>query len=173
VIRNLGPDDARARIARYLETRGLDPKRYRHKQYAERGFEPGVDIAAPRVLLVGEAAGIDIATGEGIGQAIEYGAVAGPYLARAFAKEAFRFSDWRRTVERHHVGWQLRIRHACYTWFYGPRRATVERVVPRLTAMFEVGVQDFAGLPLSKLSLARGAGQFLAAVAREKMRSDD
>ena len=173
VIRNLGPDDARARIATYLEARGLDPKRYRHKQYAERGFEPGVEIAAPRVLLVGEAAGIDIATGEGIGQAIEYGAVAGPYLARAFARDAFRFSDWRRTVDRHHVGWQLRIRHACYRWFYGPKRATVERVMPKLTAMFKVGVQDFAGLPLSKLSLARGAAQFLAAVAREKMRPDD
>jgi flavin-dependent dehydrogenase len=172
VIRTLGPDDARARIATYLTARGLDPKRYRHKQFAERGFEPGAEIASPRVLLVGEAAGIDIATGEGIGQAIEYGAVAGPYLANAFAKDRLRFSDWRTTVHGHHLGRQLRIRHAGYRWFYGPRRQTVERVMPQLPAMFKVAIQDFAGIPMSKLALLRGAGQFLAAVSREKMRSD-
>lgn len=172
-IRTLGPDDVRARIATYLTARGLDPKHYRHKQFAERGFEPGAEIAAPRVLLVGEAAGIDIATGEGIGQAIEYGAVAGPYLAHAFAKQGFGFSDWRTTVDRHHLGWQLRIRHACYRWFYGPKRRTVERVMPRVPSMFRVAVEDFAGVPISKLALLRGAGQFLAAVAREKMRPDD
>jgi len=172
-IRNLGHDDVRARIAAYLTARGLDPRRYRHKQYAERGFEPGAEIAAPRVLLVGEAAGIDIATGEGIGQAIEYGAVAGPYLARAFARERFGFSDWRTTVSGHHLGWQLRIRHLCYRWFYGPKRSAVERVMPRIPALIRVAVEDFAGVPMSKLAIVRGAGQFLAAVAREKMRDDD
>ena len=172
-IRTLGHDDVRARMATYLTARGLDPKRYRHKQFAERGFEPGAEISAPRVVLVGEAAGIDIATGEGIGQAIEYGAVAGPYLARAFAKQRFGFSDWRTTVDHHHLGWQLRIRHACYRWFYGPKRRTVERVMPRVPAMFRVAVEDFAGVPISKLALLRGAGQFLAAVAREKMRPED
>ncbi len=170
VIRNLGPDDARARIAAYLTARGLDPKRYRHKQFAERGFEPGAEISAPRVLLVGEAAGIDIATGEGIGQAIEYGAVAGPYLARAFAADRLRFSDWQSTVHGHHLGRQLRIRHACYRWFFGPKRPTVERVMPTLPALFQVAIQDFAGVPMSKLALLRGAGQFLAALSREKMR---
>ncbi len=170
VIRNLGPDDARARIGTYLTARGLDPKRYRHKQFAERGFEPGAEISAPRVLLVGEAAGIDIATGEGIGQAIEYGAVAGPYLARAFAADRLRFSDWTSAVHSHHLGRQLRIRHLCYRWFFGPKRPTVERVMPRLPSLFQVAIQDFAGVPMSKLDLLRGAGQFLAAFSREKMR---
>lgn len=171
-IRTLGHDDVRARIAAYLTARGLDPKRYRHKQFAERGFVPGAEIAAPRVILVGEAAGIDIATGEGIGQAIEYGAVAGPYLARAFAKQGFGFSDWRATVDRHHLGWQMRIRHWCYEWFYGPKRAKVERVMPHLPGMFRAAIEDFAGVPISKLALVRGAGQFLAAVTREKLRDD-
>ncbi len=172
VIRNLGPDDARARIAAYLTARGLDPKRYRHKQFAERGWEPGAEISMPRVLLVGEAAGIDIATGEGIGQAIEYGSVAGAYLARAFERDVLRFSDWRQAVHGHHLGRQLRIRHAAYRWFYGPKRPKVERVMPQLPAMFQVALQDFAGVPMSKLAMLRGAGQFLAAVSREKMRDD-
>lgn len=173
VIRTLGADDARKRCAAYLAERGLDIKRYRIKQFAERGWEPGAEIASPRVLLVGEAAGIDIATGEGIGQAIEYGAVAGPYLASAFERDDLRFGDWRRAVEKHHLGFQLRIRHLAYELFYGRRRKKVEFLMPRLTSMFRVAIQDFAGVPLSKLAIARGAGQFLSAYAKMKMRPDD
>jgi flavin-dependent dehydrogenase len=170
VIRNLGPDDARARCAAYLAARGLDLRADRVKQFAERGFDPDAEMAARRVLLVGEAAGIDIATGEGIGQAIEYGALAGPYLARAFERDDLGFADWKRTVWRRHLGKQLRIRHRCYRWFYGPNRPLVERVMPQIGAMFSVGLQDFAGLPLSKLDLTRGMGQLVAALARAKLR---
>ena len=160
----------RAHLARYLAARGLDLARYRLKQFAERGFEPGAAISAPRVLLVGEAAGIDIATGEGIAQAIEYGALAGPYLARALERDDLGFTSWRRRVDLHHVGRQLRIRHFCYRMFYGHRRDTVARMLPRMRAMFRIGVADFAGKPLSKLDLLRGAGQFLAAYTRESAR---
>jgi flavin-dependent dehydrogenase len=156
----------RARLAAYLAGRGLDIARYRIKQFAERGFEPGADLARPRVILVGEAAGIDIATGEGIGQAIEYGAVAGPYLARALAEDQLAFGDWRRAIDRHHLGLQLRIRHAAHRVFYGRGRATVERMLPRVPALMLTGVQDFAGVPLSGLGLLRGVGQFIAAAVR-------
>jgi menaquinone-9 beta-reductase len=158
-------DHPRTPLAAYLAARGLDIARYRVKQFAERGFEPGAAIARPRVLLVGEAAGIDIATGEGIGQAIEYGAVAGRYLARALADGELGFRDWRQTVDRHHLGLQLRIRHAAYRVFYGRGRATVERMLPRITALVRAGVQDFAGVPVSGLGLVRGVGQFIAATA--------
>jgi flavin-dependent dehydrogenase len=169
-IHNLAHDSPRARLDRYLAARGMELGRYRLKQFAERGFAPGAPIARPRVLLVGEAAGIDIATGEGIAQAIEYGATAAPYLARAFARDDFGFASWRRYVARHHVGWQMRIRHLCYRVFYGKERDTVERIMPALTALFRVGVEDFAGLPISKLALAHGAGQFLAAYIHERAR---
>ena len=162
VIRTLGPDEPKQRMASYLAARGLDLARYPMKQFAERGYQPGAPLARPRVLLVGEAAGIDIATGEGIGQAIEYGAIAGPYLAAALDRDDLGFADWQRTVERHHLGWQLAIRHGCYRAFYGRRRRAIERQMPRLTQLFRVGVQDFAGVPLSKLALVHGAGQFLA-----------
>ena len=163
------PAEPRTRLATYLAERGLDISRYRIKQFAERGFEPGSEIAAPRVLLVGEAAGIDIATGEGIGQAIEYGSIAGPYLADALARDDFGFADYRRVVEKHHLGFQMAIRHGCYRAFYGRRRAKIERLMPRMNQLFRVGVQDFAGVPLSKLAIVHGAGQFLAAFARAKL----
>ena len=162
-----GPHDSpKARITSYLAARGLDVARYRLKQYAERGLEPEAELSRPRVLLVGEAAGIDIATGEGIAQAIEYGALAGPYLARALERDDLGFFDWRHHVDHRHLGKQLAIRHACYRLFYGERRPTVERVLPRLPALIRVGLQDFAGKPLSRLDMVRGAGQFLAALAK-------
>jgi flavin-dependent dehydrogenase len=170
VIHNLGADSPKARITAYLTARGLDVTRYRLKQYAERGLEPHADISRPRILLVGEAAGIDIATGEGIAQAIEYGALAAPYLARSLERDDLGFFDWRATVDRRHLGKQLSIRHACYRVFYGDRRATVERLLPRVPSLIRLGLQDFAGRPLSKLALLRGAGQLLTALAREGLR---
>ncbi|HEY5949402.1 MAG TPA: NAD(P)/FAD-dependent oxidoreductase [Kofleriaceae bacterium] len=173
VIHTMGHDSPKARIERYLDDRGLRLADYKLKQFAERGFEPGAEIAKPRVLLAGEAAGIDIATGEGIAQAIEYGALAGSYLADAFARDNLLFSTWRHTVERRHVGKQLRIRHLCYRMFYGRHRPRLERMLPKLEMWFRVGVQDFAGVPLSKLALAQGAAIFLGQLARESMRSPD
>ncbi len=159
-------DHPRTRLAAYLAARGLDLTRYRVKQFAERGFEPGAELARPRVLLVGEAAGIDIATGEGIGQAIEYGAVAGRYLARALGDDDLGFRDWRTAIARHHLGLQLRIRHAAYRVFYGRGRKTLERMLPRLTALIRAGVQDFAGVPVSGLGLVHGIAQLVAATVR-------
>jgi len=47
--------------------------------------------------------------------------------------------------------------------FYGQRRATVERMLPRLGALLRAGVQDFAGVPMSGLGLIHGVGQLVAA----------
>jgi menaquinone-9 beta-reductase len=165
-VLGVAADQPRGRLAAYLAARGLDIARYRVKQFAERGFEPGAALSRPRVLLVGEAAGIDIATGEGIGQAIEYGALAGGYLARALADDDLGFADWRRAIDRHHLGWQLRIRHAAHRVFYGRGRPMVERMLPRLTALTRIGVEDFAGVPLSPLGVLRGVGQLLTASVR-------
>ena len=161
-------DQPRARLAAYLEAKGLDVAGYPVKQFAERGFEPGAAIAAPRVLLVGEAAGIDIASGEGIGQAIEYGALAGGYLARALGDGDLGFADWRRTVDRHHLGLQLRLRHAAHRVFYGRGRPTLERLLPRMPAAMRAGLQDFAGVPVSGLGVIQGVGQFVAAALRTR-----
>ncbi len=173
VLHHKGPDSPKLRIDRYLASRGLELSRYRLKQFAERGFEPGASISRPRVMLVGEAAGIDIATGEGIAQAIEYGMLAGPYIARALDRERLSFDDWREHIDGRHLGKQMKIRHLCYRAFYGHRRPTVERVLTQVPSLFKVGVQDFAGHPLSKLAIARGAGQFLAAMVREGLRSPE
>ena len=43
-------------------------------------------------------------------------------------------------------------------------------MMPKIPSLVRLGIQDFAGRPLSKLALARGAGQFLAAFIHENAR---
>src|SRR4029079_1631902 len=115
----------RTMIESYLARRGLTGT-YRMKHFAERGFEPGAAIAKPRVLLVGEAAGIDIATGEGIAQAIQYGRVAARYLGGAFRSQDFSFGDWHRYVYWSGLGQGMLRRLLMYKGFY-PEREKAER----------------------------------------------
>ena len=149
------PDDVRTRLARFLETKGLDIARYRLKPFAEQGFEPTERISAPRVLLVGEAAGIDIATGEGIAQAIQYGAVAGRYLARALERDDLAFSDWLAHVRGKRLGWQLRQRLWFCRRFYGAERPVMERLMLGMPSALRLGMLQFAGKAFSPVALAR------------------
>ncbi len=132
LIANGTKDSVRSCLARHLRERGLDLADYRLKHFAERGFEPNQRISWPRVLLIGEAAGIDIATGEGIPQAIAYGELAARYVAAAFRDRTFGFGDWRREVCSCGVGKRLRIRHAVFKLFFGPDRSIqIDRLVAR------------------------------------------
>ena len=157
VIRPLGQENVHERLRAYLERRGLRMEDYRLKPFGERGFEPGTPIAAPRALLVGEAAGIDIATGEGIAQAIHYGELAGPYLARALRCGRLDFSDWGRVVKRSSLGVNLFFRLLMYRSFY-PERERTERTLRNNRALMELFALEFAGNPI-------GPRPFLAAMA--------
>jgi flavin-dependent dehydrogenase len=163
----LGPnDDARAHLARFLEGKGLDLGRHRVKQFAEQGFRPADPISVPRLLLVGEAAGIDIATGEGIAQAIQYGALAGRYLARAFSRGNLAFSDWTGTVRRRRLGWQLRQRLWFSERFYGPGRAVMEKLLVAMPSALRLGALQFGGKVFSPASLAGALAEAATATAR-------
>jgi menaquinone-9 beta-reductase len=155
-----GDDEARpVEIQRVLEQRlaerGLLLSHYRKKRFAERGFEPHAAVARPRVLLVGEAAGIDPVTGEGIAQAIQYGAVAGRYLARKLAERDTGFSDWYDEIRGTMIGRDLLARTLGVPLFYGAPRPAVERFVLETPELLKVGLQHFAGKRWSRAALIR------------------
>ena len=58
--------EIQAVLAAELELRGLDLRKLKKKRYAELTFDPHIPVSRAHVLLVGEAAGIDPVTGEGI-----------------------------------------------------------------------------------------------------------
>jgi flavin-dependent dehydrogenase len=151
--------DLGARLDAHLRARGLAPGASRAKRFAERGFELHRPIARPRALLVGEAAGIDPITGEGIAQALLYGEVAGRYLAARLASGDLAFDDWSRFLRATRLGVDLHVRTSLLPLVFGEARARTARWPHRTPGVLEAGAGLFAGKPArwGKL-LAAGAG---------------
>ena len=161
-----------------LERRGIDLAKLKKKRYAELAFDPHVPVSRPHVLLVGEAAGIDPVTGEGIAQAIYYGAAAAKYLAEKLAVRDFGFEDWPSTIRRSSIGRDLIVRTLGVGLFYGPPRANVEAFLHASPEFIRVGCQHFGGKPWSTAGLFRSSGRALLHTARyfaghTPVRSDD
>ena len=148
-------DDLAGRLGRRLAEFGLDLGKCKRKRYAERGFSAEEPHAGARVLLVGEAAGVDPITGEGIAQAVLSGEVAGPYLADRLRTGDLSFEDFPRTLARTVLGIDLRTRTALASRLFGPSRAFYERGLYAVPDVVTLGVQYFGGWPLDLRLAAR------------------
>jgi flavin-dependent dehydrogenase len=149
--------DATQLLAERLSERGLHLQDYRVKRFSERGFEVHRPFAAHRVLLVGEAAGIDPIFGEGIAQAIAYGRLAGDYLATRLGRRELRFDDWTRHVALSALGMDLTSRGVLVSKFYGKLRPAVERLLLAMPDTMHLTMSVFAGRPITLGTLARVA----------------
>jgi len=156
--------DVGARLDARLRGMGIDPAGCSAKRYAERGFEPSTRLAAGGRMLVGEAAGIDPVTGEGIAQAIEYGVLAGGFLGRVLGGRArpVVLDGWHEEVARSRLARDLRIRLRLMRLFYGPARADVERFITGSEDALFVGCQHFAAQPYDWIRLGEVVGRGLA-----------
>jgi flavin-dependent dehydrogenase len=151
------PDrDVKEILRARLRSLGLDLDRYRVKRFSERGFEPSLDLSRPGALLAGEAAGIDPVLGEGIPQAIEYGALAGRYLAEKLAQNDLSFRDWTARVGASRLGRDLRLRAAFFDRYYeNPLRDPIERYVLSGPAILRAGLRYFGGKPVTRADRLR------------------
>jgi flavin-dependent dehydrogenase len=151
------PVDLSARLGERLTTMGLDLARYKNKRFSERGFEADLRLATSRWMLVGEAAGIDPLTGEGIAQAIEYGAMAGPFIARVLTGDA-SLKSWTDEVRRSRLGRDLRVRTRMLREIFGPHRDQAERfLLSGNGAPLRTGIRHFAAEPHPPADLALSA----------------
>jgi menaquinone-9 beta-reductase len=73
------------------------------------GYHPRARVSAPRLLTVGDAAGIDGLTGEGIAVAMEQALVAGDWVADGLASGDLGFRGYRRALRRAVVGRELAL----------------------------------------------------------------
>jgi len=73
------------------------------------GYAPGTPVSAPRLLTLGDAAGIDGLTGEGIAVAMEQAQITGDTIARGLATADLRFAGYRRDLRRAVVGRELAL----------------------------------------------------------------
>ena len=99
-------------LAKEMSRLGYDLGKYEIKGYPIRWFSPKNQMSAPRVLLVGDAAGADPFLGEGISMALGYGALAAREIGDAFQQNEFSFSRYRHRVLRSALGQVLIAR-----WF--------------------------------------------------------
>jgi flavin-dependent dehydrogenase len=149
--------DVGARLVERLAHLGALEGAGRRKRFAERGLSLNVPMSERRVLLVGEAAGIDPVLGEGIAQAILCGSIAGPYLARCIEHDRWGFEDWRREFSRTPFGIDLTLRTRSLSLVYGRGRPVIEHWVSRSSDLAHVGMQGFAGTRISRFRAARAA----------------
>jgi flavin-dependent dehydrogenase len=85
-------------LAEEMSRQGFDLDAYELKGHPIRWFEPTHPLSAPRVLLVGDAAGADPIFGEGISMALGYGRVAAKEIGEAFRRGDFSFGGYRQRV---------------------------------------------------------------------------
>jgi len=93
-----------------LRTRGLRLEDLELKGHPIRTFNPRGPLSVGRVLLAGDAAGVDPLLGEGISFALAYGEVAAEAIGAAFEEGRFDFADYARRVRRHALLGQLPAR---------------------------------------------------------------
>jgi flavin-dependent dehydrogenase len=161
------PRDVGAILDERLRSAGLPPDRAHVKRYAERGFEPASRLARGPLMLAGEAAGIDPATGEGIAQAIEYGVMAGAFVARRVMESRGRVTldGWADEVAGSRLARDLRIRTHFMRLFHGSGRAPLERLLTGSSDLLHVGCQHFAAQRTDWIKLGRVAARSAAVMA--------
>jgi flavin-dependent dehydrogenase len=94
-------------LAEEMDRFGFNLSDYEIKGHPIRWYSPENQMSAPRVLLVGDAAGADPLFGEGISIALGYGAVAAREISESIQRGEFSFGGYRRRVMRSALGQTL------------------------------------------------------------------
>ncbi|MDZ7362086.1 MAG: FAD-dependent monooxygenase [candidate division KSB1 bacterium] len=124
--------------------------------HPERWFHPGDVYSRPRVLLVGDAAGVEPWLGEGISMSLAYGPVAAAALVAALERGDFSFADYRQRLLRDHLGKILRRNRLAARLFYSPK---IFSVLPPLGGLLHAYLNHRVKLAL-KNSHPEPAGLF-------------
>lgn len=134
-----------------LAERGLHPDDVTLEGHPVRWFDPDGVFACPRVLLVGDAAGVDALFAEGISYAMEYGEIAAGMLRDAFADGAFAFVGYRDRVLAHRLARLLQRRGAVAEAIYRHRYPAAWSVLWRLAGVSPKWAQRRIGAALALL----------------------
>ena len=98
-------------FASWLVTIGLDINAFEAKAHPSLRYDPQAACSRHRVLLVGDAAGIDPLFGEGISSALAQGIIAAQAAFEALRDHDFSFSNYERRIRDSDVGSMMYRRH--------------------------------------------------------------
>jgi menaquinone-9 beta-reductase len=126
-------------------------------------YQPSIRLAGPHVLCVGDAAGIDALTGEGIAVGLEHGLIAAASMRRALVRRDFSFSDFTPALRAATVGRDLALDRRLAAKLYAGRRFQFWLSL----VMFDRDVRAlYASRVCGSSVLADRPGTLLAALAR-------
>jgi menaquinone-9 beta-reductase len=140
--------DLKHDLVRSLRQRGVDPARVAFKPFSTRPLVPGAPLHFDRLALVGEAAGIDATTGEGIAQAILTGAIAGRHMARSLRTGDTSLDGYAAEVLSSRVGRHMLQSAWLARRVYGRRGAAWRAFLARNADACEAGASWFSGKKL-------------------------
>jgi len=167
---NLTPQpDLKRHLARSLARRGVDIASVKLRPFSTRPLVRGARLALEGLALVGEAAGIDATTGEGIAQAILMGGIAATHLARALREGDGRLDAYGAEVVAATVGRHLLQSAWLARRVYGPRGARWRTFLAREQAALEAGAKWYAGERLGWVAKARLGAKLAVALSRNRL----
>jgi flavin-dependent dehydrogenase len=120
-----------AALAEEFACHGYRLEDYELEGHPLRWFEARSAFSAPRLLLVGDAAGADALFGEGISIALGYGRLAAQAIRAAFASQDFSFRDYKRAILRSELGQALTRRTWVAKIYYRLRSPLIQKLVWR------------------------------------------
>jgi len=139
----------------------IDARTTTWKAFPIRALTPASVVAAPRALLVGDAAGVDPLMGEGISFALEYGDLAAQAIVEARATGDWSFAGYPRAVHRGPIGRKLRRLGLGARLFYGRASSLMFRIANASARGQAIGLRWYNGVDGWD---ERGAGRALWAL---------
>jgi len=100
-----------------------------------RLFSEASGVSAPNVLLIGDAAGVDPALGEGISTSLDYGDLAANAIIDAFQRGDFSLADYQARLFAHPVGQSLTTRAQLARAMYAEGSGLIEQMELLATAL--------------------------------------
>ncbi len=110
------------------------------------GYAPERPLAAPHVVLVGDAAGAEPLMGEGISFALEYGAFAAQAICEALRTKDCSFDAYTRTVVQSWFGKKLARLAFATKLFYGRTARLWFTLAARSTRLQSIGLKWYNGV---------------------------
>jgi len=128
-------DEPRANLPEMLQ-RHLDERGWNISVdlmgHPERWFHPQDVYSRSRVLLVGDAAGVEPWLGEGISMSLAYGPVAAATILSALEKNDFSFTEYRQRLLSQRLGKILRRNRLVARLFYAPKIFSILPIFSRI-----------------------------------------
>lgn len=153
---NLTPaKNVKASLARHLLRRGISMDDVALRPFSTRPFVAETTLAGDGFVLVGEAAGIDRTTGEGIAQAILFGRAAARHLARALEAGSRDLGGYHEQIMRSTMGRHLLQSAWLAPRVYGKRGRVFQDYLLRSPYAREIAARWYEGQVLGPMTVAR------------------